>query len=196
MRPAPACCTVRGVWTELSLGISLAAGGVRAAQLWRAHTDFRAVNVVVMRTLLEGRAQDLPTLLERSGPSFYTQVARDTVVPTDKLGGAGAELRERLRRDAQQACVQLAQRLKQGLWLELLTLFGIGSAAAALFFDSSRNGIAGVGLVAACLLLVSNQRASRSIASGALVGSSQLVDALTSNQQAIEAANQKFSEAD
>jgi len=179
------------VWTELGLGVALGFGGIRALELWRAQGDFRATNVVVMRTLLEGRGRDLPELLAKSGPSLYVQVARAILTPPDKLwASADEDAASMLKRDSELACVHRIRHLERGLWLEMSSWVGIATAAAGLFFEPSESRLGGLGLVAASLLIIANQRASRAVRAGALVGAAQLVDALLASMDAVRQQNQ------
>lgn len=175
-------------WGRAAVVGALGLGSLRALVLWRAQSKVDAVNAAVLGTLSEGRAEDLDRVFAGAGSGLYLDVARAVALPVDKLReGQGAELRQRLERDMQRALVLTGQRSRRLGWLDSVCM--VLSAAAAVITVVSRapSAITTVGLLAATLLVWSNQRGYRALLRDQVAGAAALVDALVLGIEQIRA---------
>ena len=175
--------------------ISLVAGSIRAAQLFRASGKVDVVNAVVLTTLANGRGRELPNVLSSSGSALYLAVARSISVPLDKLLVSDeVEARRQLERDAQIALMTANRTLARFASLDFISLAAIMLAGVGAATAESHSAILALGLVAATLLWFSNLRGARSIATRMFAGAMALVDGLLAGRDQIRSANaQAFS---
>lgn len=106
----------------------------------------------------------------------------DRVFSMDEAGAYLARL-------ARQACATQVRRLTRGVWLEVLMLPGVLFASIDLLLQRGGSVVGALGLVAATLLIVANQRSARKLTAGLLVGSEQLVEVIIENLEFLKNAN-------
>lgn len=162
-----------------AVGLALAAGTLRAVQLWRASTRVDAVNSVVLASLAEGRGADLSGILARAGSGLYLDIAARICEPLDKLTeGTDDELRRRLDRDARAAASHALKRLRRWAWLDHVALLGILFTGLGAATGQTPTLVLTAEVLAATLLWLSNLHGARSTATRSLAGAMALVDSL------------------
>ncbi|HEY6725738.1 MAG TPA: hypothetical protein VI197_17005 [Polyangiaceae bacterium] len=166
-------------WGRVAVVSALALGSLRALVLWRAQSKVDAVNAAVLGTLSEGRAEDLDRVLAGAGAGLYLDVARAVALPVDKLREEQTtELRQRLDRDMRRALVVAGQRARQLGWLDSVCMVLSAAAAVTNLISRAPSTITTLGLLAATLLVWSNQRGYRALLRDQVAGAAALVDAL------------------
>ena len=167
------------IWGRAAVVVALGLGSLRALVLWRAHSKVDAVNTVVLGALSEGRAEDLARVLTGAGSGHYLEIARAVVLPVDKLRQAeSGHLRQRLERDMQRALVLAGQRSRRLGWLDSIAMLLSALAAVTTVASRAPSTITTLGLLAATLLVWSNQRGYRALVREHVAGAAALVDAL------------------
>jgi len=166
-------------WARAAVVITLALGSLRALVLWRAQSKVDAVNAAVLGMLSEGRADDLDRVLAGAGSGLYLDVARAIALPVDKLReDQSGELRQRLERDMKRALVLAGQRSRQLGWLDSVCMVLSAAAAVTIVVSRAPSAVTTMGLLAATLLVWSNQRSYRALLRDQVAGAAALVDAV------------------
>lgn len=165
-----------GSWAVLA---ALGFGSLRALELWRLSCKVDVVNVAVLGTVAQSRAEELSNVLKHAGSGLYLEVARAIAESTEKhQPDSAAELKSRLERDALRAVSAAHGRLKRHAWLDALTIVLIGLSGISAAMGPQPSASSALGLVAATLLWWSNARGARSIATQIFSGAMALVEGL------------------
>ena len=162
-----------------AIAVALAAGTLRAVQLWRTSARVDVVNSVILTSLGEGRAADLSAVLRRAGSGLYLDVAARICDPVDKLAqGTDEELRQRLDHDARAALTRAMGRLRRWAWLDHVALLGILFTGLGALVGQAPSVVLTAELLVATLLWLSNLYGARSTATSAFAGAMALIDGL------------------
>lgn len=166
-------------WARAAVVAALGLGSLRALVLWRAHSKVDAVNATVLGMLAEGRAEDLERVFAGAGSGLYLDVARAIALPVDKLReDDSVQRRQRLERDMKRALVLAAQRARRLGWLDSVGMVLSAAAAVSIVVSRAPSPVTTLGLLAATLLVWSNQRGYRALLRDQVAGATALVDAL------------------
>lgn len=162
-----------------AVAVALAAGTLRAVQLWRAAARVDVVNSVILTSLGEGRGAELSGILRRAGSGLYLDIAAQICDPIQKLAhGSDNDLRERLDRDARSALLRALRRLRRWAWLDHVALLCILFTGLGALTGQTPSVALTAELLAATLLWLSNLYGARSTATSAFAGATALVDGL------------------
>lgn len=167
------------LWGRAAVIGALGLGSLRAVVLWRAQSKVDAVNAVVLGALSEGRAEDLTRVLDGAGSGLYLDVARAVALPVDKLREEQSDqLRQRLELDMRRALVIAGQRSRRLGWLDSVAMVLCAVAGVTSLVSRTPSTVTTLGLLAATLLVWSNQRGYRALLREQVLGATALVDAL------------------